>query len=155
MGRKVNTPNTLAKPITLYLNIETCSVDVDSNGESITPTIPLVTGRDYFLVYVIYSTGDSNGRDKNHRCETIDAYETYDAALATGLAIQHNYECDLQYSDKKGQTKLPVHLADGSLMTDKYLPWSGYFEALEFVHVLRFNYNATPSHTIIDRYTKF
>lgn len=157
MGHKVQ-QITPPKPLTLYLDHYKALVEIESDsfyGESFIPTITLTPKKEYFVVYVLYTTGDSNGRDPGRRCEVIDAYEDYDFALEMARNISFNDQTDQRFSDQAGQPKKLVLYANGTTMRDKHLPWSGYFESLEEVHVLRFIFDGTPSHTIIDRYTKF
>ena len=66
----------------------------------------------YYMVYYIWSTGDSFGHDEQYGCEVHGIYETKEEAV-------------------KERDRL-------SKVTDYSVPWNGYFESLDSVHVARF-----------------
>lgn len=66
-----------------------------------------VPGNDYFMVYAIWSTGDSFGVYGQAHCEAFGIFESYEEAAKKLFRLQN--------PTKK----------------DSYRPWKGYFESLD------------------------
>ena len=80
-----------------------------------------------YVIYVIYSTGDSFSHDRDGRCELIGA--THDSKLA--YRIKEFIEKDYKNED----TEHDYELKDiGGVKFHTY-PWKGYFESLSYVRV--------------------
>jgi len=78
-----------------------------------------------YVIYVIYSTGNSFGMDHNNCCEIIGA--THDQLLAYKVEEfikKDNYNKDEKYI---------LHNIDG--MKFYTYPWKGYFERMGYVKV--------------------
>lgn len=81
----------------------------------------------YYLVYVIYSTGDSFHNHDRSECEFIELYKTKKEANACRKAIR-----DADHAENP----LPhIIYANGEKRT-MYVPWSGYFENLDECEIL-------------------
>ena len=79
---------------------------------------------DYYLLYAIYSTGDSFGHDDGHCIEYFGLYEEKDLEIAK--ADQKKLET-FERTDSERLCKLSNQSV--------YLPWNGYFESLDSVEL--------------------
>lgn len=98
-----------------------------TNGSyyNIITKIDIKSDKTYYLVVVIYSTGDSFGKDINSSVEYIEMYEDEKMAMNVRDFIETNKdERDLEVPLNNGK---PIHL---------YPPWNGYFENFEEVRVI-------------------
>jgi hypothetical protein len=84
----------------------------------------LIKGREYYLVYCEYTTGDSFGSDGG-RIDFIQLYKTLDKAEA---CIK-----DLRGSDDKYSGKI---IMESGRTLIYGIPWTGYFESLENLDVV-------------------
>lgn len=82
----------------------------------------------YYLVYAVYSTGDSF-HHVTGKVSLVSLVNSFEDAEAISDAIENDYENN---KDKHGN--LEVKLSSGS--TEKiYVSWKGYFESLESVQI--------------------
>lgn len=80
----------------------------------------------YYLVYVLYSTGDSFSHHTG-RITFIDMYQTIEEAEKAVKVIEKGVNDDDKYS---------INYIDNSGNDAKmYCPWIGYFESLEDVNI--------------------
>lgn len=87
----------------------------------------ILHGMDYYLLYGIYSTGDSFGHDEG-RIEFVDLYEDREVAEENAKRLRaHNDEKKDSFS-----TKL---LHENGKEYDCHVPWKGYFERLSYLEV--------------------
>lgn len=85
-----------------------------------TASIEIKEGVDYFLLYAIYSTGDSFGHDERNRMELVDLFTDRETAKAAAKSLNdENF-----YINQNGET------------VDYYRPWCGYFESLDELEVV-------------------
>lgn len=77
-------------------------------------TFDPLPGQVYFMVYAIWSTGDSFGHYANSNCECFGIYQT-------------NKEAE----DRKAELSKPK--IDGKY--ESYRPWHGYFESLDSLEI--------------------
>lgn len=82
-------------------------------------------GESYWLVYVVYSTGDSFGYDENGGIEFIDLYRTLEEAQAVVDAIEENDRGANEYS-------IPIRNSVGDEYNLSCSAWTGYFENLTY-----------------------
>ncbi len=75
----------------------------------------------YWLVYAIYSTGDSFGHDADACMEVVDLFASHDKAQACANSID---------GSKSSVTWIREDGSEGKL---SYVPWNGYFESLSYV----------------------
>lgn len=97
--------------------------------------IPFKVSKDktYYLLYVIYSTGDSFHHEEG--CiEFIDLYQTKDKAEIAAKAIEKHYEKNKEYNIGKDRYSLPLTRDDLSKIV-VCPPWIGYFDRLTSVNV--------------------
>lgn len=85
----------------------------------------------YYVVYVIYSFGDSFSWEECGNLTLIDVYETLQEAEATKKAILDHYHTD---DDKRKE--LIYTLSNGEKITEERPPWVGYFEKLNMVEII-------------------
>lgn len=78
--------------------------------------------KDYFLVYAIYSTGDSFSRHDG-QFDVADLFETMDEAKEVKKILDG--------FDKNGEGQT-VQISEG---INYHVPWWGYFEYLEYVEI--------------------
>lgn len=83
------------------------------------------------LVYAVYSTGDSFGRDEDHCFEPILVHRDVDLANQNARAL-----AAISQEDGYG-TQVQLTMDDGTALPYT-LPWLGYFESLSFIEVASF-----------------
>ena len=94
-------------------------------------------GDSLIVVYAIYSTGDSFGRDDGACKEIIDVFKSPDRAHGCVKAVEAT---ENGYNDYFNKEAVWIR-EDGSVGKLDYAPWNGYFESLDGVHaeLLRVN----------------
>ena len=118
--------------------------DRDSTGEShdiqgirvvdendyfdLTVDFEVVDDRDYYLLYGIYSTGDSFGHDEG-RIQFVDLYESREVAEENAKRLRKHNDGD---SDD-GYTATLV--TEEGKDHEFYVPWKRYFERLSYLEV--------------------
>ena len=83
-------------------------------------------GDEMYLLYAVYSTGDSFGHDADGMIDFISVHK--DPAVA-----QYNHD---QLNGASGTVKLK---SDDGTEWNYYVPWNGYFESLSYINVDSFN----------------
>jgi hypothetical protein len=98
-------------------------------------------GDTVYLLYAIYSTGDSFGRDDCANLENILIFKDHEKAEAAKKAIRNHYDrCNRWYDgddkieDFNQQFSLMLKTETG-LEYELHVPWTGYFESLDRVEV--------------------
>lgn len=87
--------------------------------------------RYYYLVSVIYSTGDSFNHNKGE-IDYIEMYEEEEMAIATKKAIE------VAYKSKDKEDRYGVDILNNSGVSYRIsASWVGYFESLEEVRIDR------------------
>jgi len=121
------------------VDIENRSIHDDPKGWlRLVPTIRPELGREYSLLYVTYTSGDSNGRYPDLRHEFVDLYETEAQAVEAAKAIRAHYD-NVKFGKVRNlnfeeRNTLTIKHGDGTELRSHY-PWLGYFESLEDVFV--------------------
>lgn len=129
---------------TTILGVETSKESQEKAGynETIVP-FEVVDGKDYYLVYVTYSTGDSFHREDGV-VRYIDLYETREKAEKTAKVIQDHYNLsDNERRWNAKPVKPPKSYNEFSLKyrnevgeeVDLHVSWTGYFERLSGITV--------------------
>jgi len=90
--------------------------------------------RDYYLVCVVYSTGDSFGHDSGWGIEYIDLYKTREEAEKVARVIET--ESELGFSFKEGGNIVKIKNHKGQEYGLYTGAWKGYFESLDGVSVI-------------------
>jgi hypothetical protein len=86
--------------------------------------------RTYYLVSVIYSTGDSFNRHDGE-VDYIELYESSAMANATKKMIENSYKA----KDKEERYSIEILNNEGVMYQISSSAWTGYFERLEEVRV--------------------
>lgn len=86
---------------------------------------PVAVGDTFYVVYAIYSTGDSFGRDSRARIEFFTAHRDAETARLN--------ERILDGATEKNGSDI-VLFTDGGDSFTTYIPWFGYFESLDGVY---------------------
>lgn len=96
-------------------------------------------GKIYYLVTVVFNSGDSFGHDVNGSICMIDLYENEDdAEYAADQIRRHDNSYD-RWTDTKNR-ELHIKMADGTFKKS-YCGWHGYFESLSYVEVTSLKVN--------------
>lgn len=96
---------------------------------------PIVVGDTVFVVYAVYSTGDSFHRGDGAYLEVISFHKN--GTLAHKNAA--NVKARLGNDDKYAMT---IEFDNGKKVT-RHCPWDGYFESLDYVQVDSFTVGAS------------
>jgi len=91
----------------------------------------VVRDKDYYLLYVLYGTGDSFGHDDGN-IELIGLYQTHEAAEKNAKAIRAHYEAQRNNYSSSGLLYLTTESGN---KFELWPPWIGYFESLEDIVV--------------------
>ena len=105
-------------------------VDDNIYADLVLPYQP-VAGTDYWLLYVIYTTGDSFGSDSG-RIDYVDMYLSETEARENAERIRKHSEARNQADDERFSVSL---VSSGGQMYKFHCPWIGYFEEIEGIHV--------------------
>lgn len=100
----------------------------------------------YFLLYVIYSTGDSFHHSEGE-INFVDLYESRDFAEANKILIEEHYKAvkgdgdDMEEFRDGGTTRkafekftIALQRSNGNVM-NTHVPWTGYFERMTSVSI--------------------
>lgn len=88
------------------------------NYDTIETELDVVSGDKVYLVYAIYSDGDSFGHDSCNRMELLSVHKNEDMARRNAETIGNNHI---------------IHYDDGRILKMSYVPWNGYFENLDSI----------------------
>jgi len=92
------------------------------------------TGKNVFVVWLVYSTGDSFGHDENAYAEGLGVYTTYEEAEEVRQLILDDYAKGYDYgSVSSGKSGNQVTLPSGQVLYTG--SWKGYFESLTDVYI--------------------
>lgn len=95
----------------------------------------VVPGEKVYVLYAVYSTGDSFGRDEDRCIEFISVHKDMDIARFNYKqvkdSVKNSYGFTIDISQDNGQT-VPL-----------VCPWLGYFERLSYVKVAGFTVRDT------------
>jgi hypothetical protein len=83
-------------------------------------------GDEFYVVYAVYSTGDSFGHDEGASLEFISYHKNPDLAFENKKAMESHSDGQIQIKLDNGET------------VQRYCPWDGYFECLDYVQVDKF-----------------
>lgn len=107
-------------------------ISIASKSSYNTVTYPgeIKPGDKIYLLYAVYSTGDSFGHDDCHCIEFISVHKDIDIA-------RWNYN-KLQVADKDDYSSQVLLSQDNGQTWKMTPPWCGYFESLDYVRVAGF-----------------
>lgn len=109
--------------------LEDVAVVPESGYFDVISSFEVNPGDTLLVVYAVYSTGDSFGRDDCGAMEVIDVFKSADKAAECVKAIENSAS---RY-DSKNVSDASWVREDGSDTKLDYVPWNGYFESLEHV----------------------
>lgn len=94
------------------------------------PYAPLFEER-YYLLYVVYSTGDSFGHDEGSSIEYIGFYKS------SQLDIARENKCKINDFARNTTNSYSVKLKspEGKVF-DQAVPWKGYFESMDSMEII-------------------
>ncbi len=109
-------------------------------GKQTDLTVPydVEPNRFYWLVHVVYTSGDSCGHDPTPRHEFVDMYETEEAAeRARDALVQHvkDHKSYKYWMSDRPDEKVTYVTSKGVLVAID-APWLGYFEKVEFIEMV-------------------
>lgn len=109
-----------------YTNTMKDTVCKTNEYPDIVSSLDIPVGSRAFVVWVVWSTGDSFGRAAGSYSEAFGIFTDLESAewLRTTLII---------IREQDGKTEL--NTPDGQEFTLDYMPWYGYFESLDVVNV--------------------
>ncbi len=93
----------------------------------------------YYLLYGVYSTGDSFGNDDGVICY-VDLYKTKEKAEDSKNALQRHYDKEKDSHNRDWNTWNNCTIAnENGVLYSFHVPWMGYFEHLSalVVHEVR------------------
>ncbi len=112
-------------------NIESFNVIDDDDYCDISVGVDIENGKDYYLLYAIYSTGDSFSRYEGE-ITLIDLYQNREFAEANRKVLTDH----LKIESGKKEYIATLLLEDGRAYPF-HVPWKGYFEHLNEICVER------------------
>lgn len=112
----------------------------DETSPDIVVPFKLDLDKNYYIVHVIYSTGDSFHHHSGYQCDFIELFQNKEKAETLVKAIkEQNYD---YYSNKRdfGENAyiLPYKDEKGNEKT-LYCKWNGYFESIDVCEALTVN----------------
>lgn len=81
----------------------------------------------YYVLYAVYTTGDSFGRDDGSNIEYIGFYTEDELPIAN----ENMHKVERSTENRPLKLKTP----DGHKTFDQLKPWAGYFEHLDYVNI--------------------
>jgi len=106
---------------------------------------PIEINKTYWLVYAVYNTGDSFGRDENGALEEIEIYKDETMALDCAREIRKHADMYSVYERTYYRPKMKrpkdfdsyilVVIGNDGKELEVHAPWNGYFESLSYVEV--------------------
>lgn len=96
----------------------------------------LTPGKPYYLLYAIYSTGDSFHHEEG-KIEYIGLYKSLKDAEVNQKLIEKHYKETNESNPRNFDSMFSVELISPSGVKYKqHVPWNGYFESLTSVEVI-------------------
>lgn len=92
-------------------------------------------GKEYYLLYCMYVTGDSNGSTLGCICY-VNLYQTYDQAHENAQRIEKHYEDWASYGAARKRDSSVELISPSGNPYKQYTPWTGYFEHLTSVNII-------------------
>lgn len=115
-------------------NIEGFRAAPESDGkyyDIVVPYAPLFEER-YYLLYVVYSTGDSFGHDEGSSIEYIGFYKPSQLGIAQENERKIN---DFTHNRNSGKYSVKLKSPEGKVF-EQSAPWVGYFESMDTMEII-------------------
>ena len=107
-------------------------VSIEKDHPDVVADLDIKEGDRVYVVWCEWSDGDSFGRSERGGVEAIGVFKDTNAAIAFAKFIEADNR-----SDEDSYSKVKTFKSeDGQEFTIRgYLPWNGYFEHLEEIHI--------------------
>jgi len=92
---------------------------------------PVEIGDEVHVVYAVYSTGDSFGHDDGAYLEVLSFHKDLEVAKRNEASVNHGH----RNNDERYVMTIEF---DSGAKVERYCPWDGYFESLDYVRVESF-----------------
>lgn len=89
----------------------------------------------YFLLLVIYNTGDSFSHEEAAGVDFVELYRDVEAAEKMALEIRRHDDACSRWTDEK-EYDLEITLDNGNRMKYNSAPWLGYFESIHDIRLV-------------------
>lgn len=109
-----------------YSNSINSVVQKTNDYPDVVSTLDIEPGTKALVVWAVWSTGDSFGRARGSQSEAIGIF--------TDMASAVQFREALDAHEKQGGT-VKLTTSDGQEFEFGYMPWFGYFESLDSVHI--------------------
>lgn len=139
VDKDIITTNSYQEPVQFGEWYEVCQIgingiDLISENSFFDLVVPFEIEhfKPYWLLYVIWSDGDSFGHADGCWFEAVGLYdkETYD------IGVKNKERIEEHYKDSEGRDKFSIDLLDHD--ENEYMmhvPWTGYFESMDCVEL--------------------
>lgn len=87
---------------------------------------------EYFLLYAVYSTGDSFGHDEGAGCEHIGFYKKSQLEIAQ----ENQRKIEEHKTDRNSNSYSIILESPEGKEFEQQTPWVGYFESLDLVEIV-------------------
>lgn len=116
-------------------NIEGFHAALETDNTYFDLTVPFEPefGKTYYLLYAVYSTGDSFGHDAGHGIEYIGFYR--DEELDVAKENQRRIETHARNARSPQSYSITLKTPSGGRTFDQTTPWVGYFESLDYTEI--------------------
>lgn len=91
-------------------------------------------GEKCFVVWAEYSYGDSFGHSNRGSTEVIGVFKNKEVAEELKKALL-NFDSDKPGKNSEDRYKFDYTTSDGQKFHYGFVPWSGYFESLDEIHI--------------------
>ena len=108
----------------------------------------VTSGTKYYLMYVVYSTGDSFGHDEDSSIDFCGLYKDISIAQENESRIRAHYNWSKSgaYAQEKknkpkfvpkkyGEFNVMLRTDDGKGEYELHVPWTGYFESMSYLEI--------------------
>ena len=119
-----------------YHNIEGIRISDKKGFFDLQTTFPVVKGQYYYLVYGIYSTGNSFSHHEGN-IEYVDLYFYECLAIRCRTLLEWHYDRAKEDHSLKAEDRFSVEIPTGTGSWRTFgVPWIGYFERLTALEIL-------------------
>lgn len=107
----------------------------DEDSFEVVSELDLPSGSEAWIVWIVWSSGDSFGWAENRHAEVLAIFDHEWYANAFADYVRNgDYESNNSFLGGTGKP-FTFQSEDGQEFKYDYIPWDGYFESLEAVHV--------------------
>lgn len=113
-----------------YTTFSVEGITIDNKHLDIETSLDIKKGEKIYLLYVVYTTGDSFSTNHGGSIEFINVYRDIEIAKENERRIKefeetNDYHIDLKTSNGEGEYRI-------------YTPWVGYFESIDYIEIKEF-----------------